>query len=106
MPINEATFSRLLIVPQRDIIEHMVLQIDIPPQVEERLRRQAEAAGTDMWAYVSRLLEQAADRRSLEVELASVRKQFAQTGINDDELIQDITDAQTEYRSEVDKKTT
>ena len=84
----------------------MTLSIDIPSQTEARLRRQAEAAGKDMRAYVSQILEQAAARASLDEELAPLRKDFAATGIKDDDLIQDITNAQSEYRAEKNKKTT
>jgi len=80
-----------------------VLTIEIPPTTEERLRRPAEAAGKDMPAYVSQLVEQAAARNSLDEELASLRKQFADTGISDEELVRDITSAQAEYRAEKNK---
>jgi hypothetical protein len=83
----------------------MVLNIDIAPQTEARLRRQAEAMGKDVQAYVSELVEQAAARVSLTEVLAPLRKQFESTGIGDDELIADITAAQTEYRTQKRKKT-
>jgi hypothetical protein len=83
----------------------MVLSINIPPQIETRLRRQAEAAGKDVGTYVSELVEQAAVKPSLDEVLASVRKEFAATGISDDELIRDLTDAQAEHRAEKHKKT-
>jgi hypothetical protein len=82
----------------------MVLSIEIPPRTEERLRKQAEAAGKDVNAYVSQIVEQAAAKGSLEEELAGMRRRFAGTGIGDDELIQDITAAQAEYRAEKHKK--
>ena len=81
----------------------MVLSIHIPPQTEARLRRQAEAAGKDMDSYVSQLVEQVAAKSTLDEALADLRREFAATGISDDELIQDITDAQAEYRAEKQK---
>jgi hypothetical protein len=84
---------------------HMVLRIDILPQTEQRLRQQAEAAGKDMDSYVSQLVEQAAARKSLDEMLAPLRRQFAASGIGDDQLIEDITQAQAEYRVGKHKKT-
>ena len=45
-------------------------------------------------------VKQAAARRSLDELLAPIHKEFAATGISDDELIIDITNAQAEYRAE------
>jgi hypothetical protein len=83
----------------------MVVSIDIAGPIEERLRRQAEAAGKDVRTYVSEIVEQAASRPSLDERLAELRRQFAATGIGEDELIRDITEAQAEYRTEKNKKT-
>ena len=82
----------------------MVLNIDIAPKTEELLRKQAEAAGKDVRSYVSELVEQAAARSSLEQILAPLRKQFATTGVTDEELVADITLAQAEYRADKHKK--
>ena len=84
-------------------ILRMVLSIDIPPQTEARLRKQAEAAGKDVSAYVSDLIEQAAAKPSLDELLASVRKQFELSGVSEEQLIEDITQAQAEYRTEKKK---
>jgi hypothetical protein len=81
----------------------MVLSIHIPPQTEARLRRQAEAAGKDMDSYVSQLVEQVAAKSTLDEALADLRREFAATGISDDELNRDITAAQAEYRAEKHK---
>lgn len=78
----------------------MVLSIEIPPQVEVRLRQQANAAGKDVCAYVSQLVEQAAAKTSLDESLAPVHRKFAASGISEEELIEDITSAQAEYRNE------
>jgi hypothetical protein len=84
----------------------MVLRIEIAPQTEVRLRQQAEAAGKDVPTFVSQLIEQAAGKASLDEVLFSLRKQFAQTGISDDQLISDITNAQAKHRAQKRKKTT
>lgn len=83
----------------------VVLSIDITSQTESRLRTQAEAAGKDVKTYVSELIEQVAARSSLEEQLDPIRKAFAQSGIADEELIADITDAQAEHRSDKQKNT-
>ena len=83
----------------------MVLNIEIAPQTETRLRQQAEAAGKDVRTYVSQIVEQAAARPCIDEILAPLRKQFAEMGVSDDQLIDDITDAQAQYRAEKQKKT-
>jgi predicted transcriptional regulator len=83
----------------------MLLSIEIPPQTEARLRQQAEASGQDMRSYVSQLIEQSATKPSLDELLAPLRRQFAGTNVSDEELVSDITAAQTEYRAEQQKKT-
>jgi hypothetical protein len=83
----------------------MVLSIEIAPQTEARLRQQAQAVGKDVPAFVSQLIEQAAGKPSLDEVLLTLRKQFAQTGISDDQLISDITSAQAEHRADKRKKT-
>lgn len=83
----------------------MVLSINVTEQTEMRLRQQAQAAGKEVSAYVSELIESAAARRSLDELLAPIRRQFAQSGVSDDQLIADITEAQADYRAEQRKKT-
>ena len=78
----------------------MVLNIDITPKIEARLRRQAKAAGKDMRSFVSQIIERASAKPSLEELLHPLRKQFAESGISDHQLIEDITEAQTEYRTQ------
>jgi hypothetical protein len=76
----------------------MSLTIEINPQTEARLRRQAEAAGRDLGTYVAALIEEAASRRSLEEVLAPLRQEFAASGMSDGELVDLITTAQDAYR--------
>jgi hypothetical protein len=83
----------------------MTLTISIPPATEARLREIAEAAGTDLPEYVSKLLEQVAARPALDELLAPLRKQFADSGVTDEQLVEQITAAQAAYRAEQRKKT-
>ena len=78
----------------------MMLSIDIAPQTEQRLRQQAEAAGKDVRQYVSEIVTQLASKPALEEILAPLRKRFAESGITEEELIADITEAQAEYRKQ------
>jgi hypothetical protein len=77
----------------------MVLQIEIAPQTEQRLRERAQAAGKDVTAYVSQLVEQAAAKPNIDEILAPLRESFEASGVSDAELIADITAAQGEHRS-------
>jgi len=78
----------------------MVLTIELEPRTEARLRQQAKAAGKDVNSYVSKLVEQAAAKSSMDEILAPIRQQFAASGRSDEQLIADITEAQAEYRAE------
>ena len=78
----------------------MTLTISIPPATEARLREIAHAAGTDLPDYVSKLLEQAVAKPALEELLAPLRKQFADSGTTDEQLVEEITAAQAAYRAD------
>ena len=77
----------------------MTLSIEIAPQTEARLRQQARAAGKDVPAYVAELVADAAAKPALDELLAPLRRQFAESGIGDEELVADLTDAQADYRA-------
>lgn len=83
----------------------MTLSLEIPAQTEARLRQQAEASGQDVQTYLSQLIERVATQPTLDEVLAPLRKQFAEMGISDEELVADITAAQAEYRADKQKKT-
>ncbi len=83
----------------------MVLQIELTQETEARLRVQAAAAGKDVFTYASELVARATAQPDLDAVLSPLRKQFESSGISQDQLIKDITDAQSEYRSEHHKKT-
>jgi hypothetical protein len=78
----------------------MTLAVLISPQVEARLRQQAAAEGQDPGTYAAKLLEHAVRRTTLDELLAPLRSQFAATGTTDEELVQQITDARSAYRSQ------
>jgi hypothetical protein len=84
----------------------MVLSISIKPETEARLREQAQAAGKDVSDYVAQLVEQAAGRASLEEVLEPLRKQFVATGKSDEQLVDEITEAQRAYRDDQHTKKT
>ena len=83
----------------------MVLKIPVTAETEARLREQAQAAGKDVSAYVSQIVEQAAGKPSLDELLAPLRRQFADSGTSDEQLVEQISSAQRAYRSERQKKT-
>ena len=82
----------------------VALNIEITPEAESRLRRQAQAVDKDVRVFVAEIVETAAAKSNLDEVLAPLRKQFAETGVSDEELIRDITDAQAEYRAQKQKK--
>jgi len=82
----------------------MMLSIQLSPQTEDRMRRQAQAAGKDLDQYVSELVEQAAARPALDELLAPLRHQFATSGATDEQLVEQISEAQTAYRTERRKR--
>ena len=83
----------------------MVLKIPVTAETEARLQVQARAAGKDVGAYVSQIVEQAAAKPSLDEHLAPLRQQFAESGTTDGQLVDQITSAQSAYRAERHKKT-
>ena len=91
-------------VTRDGIMLPMVLTVPINPETEARLREQARVAGKEITAYVSQLVEQAAAKPSLDELLAPLRQQFADSGVSDEQLIEQITAAQQAYRAERQKK--
>jgi hypothetical protein len=82
----------------------MVLSVSVNPETEARLRELAEAAGVDVSSYVVRMITEGAAKRSLDEELAPLRRQFAESGTTDEQLVSEITEAQSEYRSDMRKR--
>jgi predicted transcriptional regulator len=82
----------------------VTLSISINDETEARLQRMASAAGKDVPTYVAQLVEQAAATPALEELLAPLRKQFAESTTSDEQLVDEITGAQTDYRAQRQKK--
>jgi len=82
----------------------VTLSISITRETEERLRKQADAAGKDVSTYVAEVVEQAAAKESLDQILSPLRREFAGSGTSDEQLTEEITIAQTAYRAEQQKK--
>jgi ribosomal protein L12E/L44/L45/RPP1/RPP2 len=82
----------------------MTLHILIGAETEARLRRLAEAAGTDVESFVSRMVEQVAAKPGLDELLEPLRKQFAASGTSDEQLAEEIAAARDAYRADKHKK--
>ena len=82
----------------------MTLNIQLSPQTEDRVRRQAQAAGKELGQYVAELVEQAAARPAIDELLAPLRHQFDASGATDEQLVEQITKAQASYRVERQKR--
>jgi hypothetical protein len=79
----------------------MTLNVTLSPEKERRLRERAQASGQDLSAYVSRLLEQFAEPPTpLEVISGELYREFAQSGMSDDELGDLLEKAKHEMRAE------
>ena len=83
----------------------MVLSISLNSETESRLRKLAQAAGKDVTSFVTHVVEQIAAGQSLEEILAPLRRQFAESGTTDEQLIDEITVAQAAFRADRQKKT-
>jgi hypothetical protein len=63
-----------------------MIQIALPPDTEEVLRKKANASGEDVSLYASRLLQVALSTPSVDELLAPFRKQIEESGITDEQL--------------------
>lgn len=77
----------------------MTLILPLSPELEAKLRARAAAQGEEPTAYASKLLEQAVSRPSVDEILAPLRQEFRASGVTDDELVRQITDARDAYRN-------
>ena len=82
----------------------MVLSIELDSATASRLKEQALAAGKEAPVYVAELVTRAAAKPDFDSMFASIRSRFEKSGISDEELIADLTEAQSEYRAEMLKK--
>lgn len=79
----------------------MDITISIRPEMQERLQQRAMDSGQDVEAYVERLIEKAlSGPQSIDELLSPVRKQFAESGMTDDELNALIDEAREEVWQE------
>jgi len=65
----------------------MTITIPVSPQAEARLKARAAATGRDVTRYAAELFEQAVTSQTIDELLAPVRKQVAQSGMNEDEVM-------------------
>lgn len=64
----------------------MTLTISLPPHLEAKLRDRASASGQTPADYVSRLVEQAVARPTLDEVLAPFRRQVDESGMSDEQI--------------------
>lgn len=64
----------------------VMLEISLPPETEETLRKRAEANGEDVALFAARLLQDALNAPSVDELLAPFRSQVEESGMTDDEL--------------------
>jgi hypothetical protein len=63
-----------------------MIQILLPPDAEEMLRRRAAASGEDAGSYAARLLQESLSSPTVDELLAPFRRQVEESSITDDEL--------------------
>lgn len=79
----------------------MDIRINIPAEMQEKLQQRAVASGQNVEAYVERLIEKAlSGPPSIDELLAPVRKEFAESGMTEDELDALIEEAREEVWQE------
>lgn len=79
----------------------MDIRISIPAEMQEKLQQRAVASGQNVEAYVERLIEKAlSGPPSIDELLAPVRKEFAESGMTEDELDALIEEAREEVWQE------
>jgi hypothetical protein len=78
----------------------MVISISLSPELEDRLKAKAAAAGLDMATFASRTLERVAARPSLDEVLEPLRAEFYRSGMSENELTEFLEQAKHEARTE------
>jgi len=76
----------------------MTLSIPLSEETELKLRRRAAAEGSDPSSYAAKVLEDAMNRPDLDALLEPLRREFAEAGETDEQLIEHITQARDAYR--------
>ena len=64
----------------------MTITINLSPDQQSRLTAKAAQAGRELSAYVQQLIDRDIDVESLDAILASVRRNFEQSSMTDEEL--------------------
>ena len=84
----------------------MTITIDLPSEVETALQEKASADGKDIQNYIEELLKKQALRPSLDEILAPVRKDFEESGMNEEDLnefFDDLRDKVWQEKQNTDK---
>ncbi len=77
----------------------LALKVRLSPEARRNLTEQAAAVGRDLDEYASELLEHAVCEPSVDAVLAPLRKEFAESRVTDEQLIEQIEEARDEYRA-------
>ena len=87
----------------------MTITIDLPSEVETKIKTQASNDGVKVEDYVKTLIKEASDRRerieknsekSFDEILAPVRKGFQASGVNEDEILEFFEEVREEVWQE------
>ncbi len=79
----------------------MTITIDLPSEVEEKIRKQASNDGLEVKYYIKTLIKEASERRerimkgsekSFAEILAPIHKEFEESGLSKDELNEFVDD--------------
>ena len=82
-------------------VSPMTLNVTLTPEKEQRLRERAAAAGKEVSAFVSQLVEKFADPPTpLEQISGPIYQAFLESGMTDEELSEMLEKAKHEMRAE------
>ena len=81
------------------LFTELSLKVKLSPQAKSKLVEEAARTGRDIDAYASELLEHAALAPSVESLLAPLRQEFAESGVTDDQLLEQVNEARDEYHN-------
>ena len=65
----------------------MTLSLNIPPEVEAKLRQQAAVSGEPLDVYAAKVLAQAITAPTIDELLAPVRREAAASGMSESQLL-------------------
>jgi hypothetical protein len=94
----------------------MTLTLDLPPELEKKLRERATASGQDVAGYLYRLIERevlgtsggeapaASTGKTFDQILAPIREGFQQSGMTEEELTALFEEAREEVWQEKQRK--